>query len=89
MKNWKKTKNKASIHRKCIWNRFFQVKEPLNYGSAKADPWYVTNATNTDTQKQDADIKEFAKIADMMTKTVKKLLNVQLNLSAHTVKNDT
>ena len=57
--------------------------------STKTDVWYVIIATNTDTQKQDADEKEFAEIAKKTTTQVTKLINAQMNLSVKTVEKDT
>ena len=37
------------------------------YTSTKTELWYVIYAVSLDTQKQDADEKEFAKIAKKMT----------------------
>ena len=51
------------------------------YASTKTGPWYVINATNTDTQKQDADEKKFAEIVEKKTTQVTKQINAQMNLS--------
>ena len=53
------------------------------------DPWCVIFATNTDAQKQDADVKEFTKIAKKMTIDVTKLINYQMNQSMQTVEKNT
>ena len=42
------------------------------YTSTKTGPLYVIIATNTDTQKQDVDQKQFAEIAEKMTTQVTK-----------------
>ena len=59
------------------------------YTSIKTDPGYLINATNTDTQKLDADKKEFLEIAKKMTTKVTKLINAQMNLSVQTVEKNT
>ena len=59
------------------------------YTSNKTDPWYFIIAIYTDTQKQDADEKEFAEIAEKMITQVTKLINAQINLSEQTVEKDT
>ena len=57
--------------------------------STKTVPWYVIVNTKKDTQKHDADEKEFAEIAEMMTTQVTKLINAPTNLSVQTVEKDT
>ena len=108
MKELKNTKRSVTIHRKCSWSEFHQVKEPSNTAvlltftlsnshviSISPDnyqiqilrppPWYATIVTNTDTQKLDADEKEFGEIAKNMTTKETKLINAQMNLSLQTV----
>ena len=41
------------------------------------------------TQKQYADEKEFAEVAEKMTSEVTELINAQMNLSVQTLKKDT
>ena len=69
MKNLKEPVKKRTHH---------QV--PL-YTSTKTGPWCTISATNTDTQKQDADEKKFAETVEKKTTQVKKQINVQMNLS--------
>ena len=45
------------------------------YTSTKTGPWYVLIVANPDTQKDDAEEKEFAEIAEKMTTQVTKLIN--------------
>ena len=52
-------------------------------------PWYVIIAINADTQKQDADEKEFAEIGEKMTTQSTKQINAQRNLSVQIVEKDT
>ena len=61
----------------------------LWYTSTKTSPWYVIKATNTDTQKQDADENTFVKTAAMKTTQLTKQLDAQMNLSTETVEKDT
>ena len=58
------------------------------YTNTRTDPWYVIFATNTDTQKQDADVKEFAEIAEKTTTQVTKLISAQMNVSVQAVEKD-
>ena len=70
---------------------FIDVPEQLwipLYTSTKTGPWYVIIATNMDTQKQDVDEKEYAKIAEKMTTQVTKQIDSQMNLSVQTVEKD-
>ena len=59
------------------------------YTSTKTNTRYVIIATNTDTQKQDSDEKDFAENAENMITQVTKLINAQMNLSVQTVEKDT
>ena len=51
------------------------------YTSTKTGQWYAIDATNADTQKQDADEKKFAEIVEKKTTQVTKQINAQMNLS--------
>ena len=59
------------------------------YTSAKTGPWYVIIATNTDTQEQDADEKQFAENAEKTKTHVTKQINTRTYLSVKAVEKDT
>ena len=57
--------------------------------STKTGPWFVTIATDMETQKQYADEKEFAENAEKRTTQVTNLINARMNLSVQTVAKNT
>ena len=59
------------------------------YTSTKTGPWYVTIASVTDTQKQDAYEMQFAENTEKKTIQVTKQINSQRNLSVQTVLKNT
>ena len=60
---------------------------PLHRGT-KTGHWYVAVATNTETQKQDTDEKQFAEIVEK-TRQATKQINSQMNQSVQNVEKET